>query len=103
MRVRFLNSKDKCYALEYVWARVASQIPIYFTISFLADYISHLGCLIVIISIFCWCHHISLTHSIWICSQTRESLVPKQVAQWSRRKGTTPTPARNKPAADRPR
>lgn len=58
-RVRFLNLKVKCYVLEYVWARVDSQIPIHFTISFLADYITHLGCLIVIICIFCWCYHIS--------------------------------------------
>jgi len=36
-------------------------------------------------------------------SQTRENLVPKQVAQWSRRKGTTSTPARNIPAANLPR
>ena len=58
-RVRFLNSKDKFYVLEYVWARVASQIPIHFTISFLADDMTHLGCLIVFICIFCWCYHIS--------------------------------------------
>jgi hypothetical protein len=33
--------------------------------------------------------------SFEFCSQTRESLVPKQVARWSRRKGTTPIQARN--------